>query len=253
MNIFKKYCDKALSLYPFRRGSIDISNEDIKEMTDLWYRNFNSDTFAREARRAVVGYAIGFVEGSSNYIDLISKEELEGVIKTYNYYFEKLEEACKLEVDVTKADKDFTHAKMQLYAILSMIADYVSKSNEPMCKVYTTILSKFQQDYILDTFSDDTKLAEDRAINTISRYMSEFTLSDDNFDLEWLGKTMNVLYENKQYSTHSQNHMKEYIKLYPNWINYYAPRILVAGYTKALKIRLNVEARRKKDEKHADN
>lgn len=61
------------------------------------------------------------------------------------------------------------------------------------------------------------------------------------------------MYENKQYTTHKEQDIKDYIKLYSDWINYYAPRILVAGYTKALKIRLNVEARRKKEEEHADN
>lgn len=248
MNLIKKYCDRALSLYPFERGSISVADEEIKEMKNLWYRNFNSDTFAREARRAIVGYAIGFTEGSSNYIDLISKEELEDNIKTYNYYLEKLEEACRLEVDATKADKDFTHAKMQLYAILSMIADYVSKSNEPMCKYSSVMLSKFQQDYIVDTFSNDIELAENAAISTIGRYMLEFTLSDDNFDLEWLGKTMNVIYENKQFSTYDEGFIKDYTKLYPNWVNYYAPRILISGYTKALKIRLKAEVRRKDDE-----
>ena len=163
-----------------------------------------------------------------------------------------MEEACKLEVDATKADKDFTHAKMQLYAILSMIADYVSKSNEPMCKCSYMMLSKFQQDYILDTFSDDIELAEDAAISTISRYMSEFTLSDDNFDLEWLGKTMNIIYENKQFSTYDEQFMKDYIKLYPNWVNYYAPRILISGYTKALKIRLKAEVRKKDSEENGN-
>ena len=252
MNLIKKYCDRALALYPFERGSISVADEDIKEMKNLWYRNFNSDTFAREARRAIVGYAIGFTEGSSNYIDLISKEELEGNIKTYNYYLEKLEEACELEVDATKADKDFTHVKMQMYAILSMIADYVSKSNEPMCKCSYMMLSKFQQDYILNTFSNDIELAEDAAISTISRYMAEFTLSDDNFDLEWLGKTMNIIYENKQFSTYDERFIKDYIKLYPNWVNYYAPRILVAGYTKALKIRLKAEVRKKDSEENGN-
>lgn len=246
MMVINKYCEKAISLYPFKRGSVDISDEDIKEMKNLWYRNFHSDLFAREARRAVVGYCIGFIDGSSNYTDLISKEELEGTIKTYKYYYEKLEEACKLEVDAKKVDEDFTKVKMQLYAVLSMIADYVSKSNEPMCKLSNSILSKHQQDYILETFSSDTALAEDRAVNTITRYMAEFT-NADNFDEAWLGKTMNVMYENKQYTTHKEQDIKDYIKLYPDWINYYAPRILVAGYTKALKLRLNFEARRNKE------
>ena len=180
--------------------------------------------------------------------DLISKEELEGTIKTYKYYREKLGEACKLEVDAKKVDEDFTRVKMQLYAVLSMIADYVSKSNEPMCKLSNSILSKHQQDYILETFSSDIALAEDRAVNTITRYMAEFT-NADNFDEVWLGKTMNVVYENKQYTTHKEQDIKDYINLYPDWINYYAPRIIIAGYTKALKLRLNFEARRNKESK----
>lgn len=250
--VIDKYYEKALSLYPFKRGSVDISDEDIKEMKNLWYRNFHSDVFAREARRAIVAYAIGFADGSSNYTDLISKEELEGTIKTYKYYYAKLKEACELEIDAKEVDKDFTKIKMQLYAILSMIADYVSKSNEPICKLSNTILSKHQQDYILETFSKDISLAEDRAVNTITRYMAEFT-NVDNFDEVWLGKTMNIMYENKQFTTHSEQDIKDFIRLYPDWINYYAPRLIVAGYTKALKLRLNYEARINKREEEDVN
>ena len=234
--ITKRIQERLISLYPFKRGSIPATDEDMILLKKLWYEYFENDVFAREARRAVVGYATGYAAQSSNYINLISKEQLKDVIELYNKHLYELEECCKLEVHNEKVNKSYGQSKLELYAVASMIADYVSDDNKPICKSSMPLLSKYQKDYLLEVFADNKDLAYDRSVNAITRFTSEFTdKAKDGFDVDFVAKLMNVFYFDTQYSTHSTREIQAMIDLCDDWIACYVPRILVASYTRALR------------------
>ena len=203
--INKRLQERLISLYPFKRGSIPATDEDMILLKNLWYNYFENDVFAREVRRAIVGYATGY-------------------------------ECCKLEVHNEKVNTNYGHSKLELYAVASMIADYISDSNKPVCKSSMPLLSKYQKDYLLEVFSSDKDLAYDRSVNAITRFNAEFTDKvKDGFDVDWVAKLMNVFYFDTQYSTHSTREVKAMIDLCDDWIACYVPRILVASYTRALR------------------
>lgn len=234
--ITKRLQERLISLYPFKRGSIPATDEDMILLKKLWYDYFENDVFAREARRAVVGYATGYAAQSSNYINLISLEQLKDVIELYNKHLNELEECCKLEVHNEKVNKNYGQSKLELYAVASMIADYVSDDNKPICKSSMPLLSKYQKDYLLEVFSSNKDLAYDRSVNAITRFTSEFTdKAKDGFDVDFVAKLMNVFYFDTQYSTHSTREIQAMIDLCDDWIACYVPRILVASYTRALR------------------
>lgn len=234
--INKRIQERLISLYPFKRGSISATDEDMILLKKLWYEYFENDVFAREARRAVVGYATGYAAQSSNYINLISKEQLKDVIELYNKHLSELEECCKLEVHNEKVNKNYGQSKLELYAVASMIADYVCDDNKPICKSSMPLLSKYQKDYLLEVFSSNKDLAYDRSVNAITRFNCEFTdKAKDGFDVDWVAKLMNVFYFDTQYSTHSTREIQAMIDLSDDWIACYVPRILVASYTRALR------------------
>jgi len=234
--ITKRLQERLISLYPFKRGSISATDEDMILLKKLWYDYFENDVFAREARRAVVGYATGYAAQSSNYINLISKEQLKDVIELYNKHLHELEECCKLEVHNDKVNKNYGQSKLELYAVASMIADYVSDDNKPICKSSMPLLSKYQKDYLLEVFADNKDLAYDRSVNAITRFTCEFTdKAKDGFDVDFVAKLMNVFYFDTQYSTHSTREIQAMIDLADDWIACYVPRILVASYTRALR------------------